>query len=207
MLFDWFHVVSRLKAIAQTGKTYARDEFELKRHGDIQAIATEIIAHHTDLEANTARKMLQDDTGYPTPKVDCRGVIFKEEKILLVREIEDGGWTLPGGWCDNGMTPSENVEREVWEESGFKVRAVRLLSVFDRNKQGHTPPYPFNIYKMFFLCEIVGGAAKTSNETSDVQFFGQEDIPPLSIGRTLPHQIKRFYEQYRHADDLSADFD
>lgn len=206
MGFDWFEVASRLKVISQAGKNFAKDSYELKRHEDLERIAGEIIAHHTELETDTARKMLQEDTGYPTPKTDCRGVVFRDENILLVKEIEDGGWTLPGGWCDNGMTPSENVRREVWEESGFEVRVERLLAVYDRNRQGHTPPYLFDIYKMFFLCEITGGQAKVSNETSEVRFFDEEEIPPLSLSRTLPRQIERFFEQYRDPE-MRTDFD
>jgi ADP-ribose pyrophosphatase YjhB (NUDIX family) len=206
MGFDWFEVASRLKAISQAGRNFAKDGYELKRHEELERIAAEIIAQHTELEANTARNILQEDTGYPTPKTDCRGVAFRDDKILLVKEIEDGGWTLPGGWCDNGMTPSENVRREVWEESGFEVRVERLLAVYDRNRQGHRPPYLFDIYKMFFLCEITGGQAKVSNETSDVRFFGRDEIPPLSLSRTLPVQIERFFEQYRNPE-MPTDFD
>lgn len=206
MSLDWFEIVSRLKGISQAGKSFAKDDYELKRHEDIESIAAEIIAHHTDLTCNKARTMLQEDTGYPTPKTDCRGVIFRDDKILLVKEIADGGWTLPGGWCDNGMTPSENVRREVWEESGFEVEVLKLLAVYDRNRQGHEPRYLFDIYKMFFLCEITGGEAKTSNETSAVKFFGTDEIPELSLSRTLPCQIERFFEQ-RSNPDLPVDFD
>lgn len=204
--FDWFEIAKRLKAISQAGKFFAKDEYERKRHEDIEAICAQIFARHTDLTADTVVRLLQQDMGYPTPKVDCRGVAFQDDKVLLVLESEDGGWTLPGGWCDQGMTPSQNVAREFWEESGFEVRVVRPLAVYDRNNQGHTPPYPFSIYKLFFLCEITGGTAKTSNETSDVRFFAMNEIPPLSKGRTLEHQLYRFYEQYK-TGDLTVDFD
>ena len=123
-----------------------------------------------------------------------------------MKEIADGGWTLPGGWCDTGSTASENVVREVWEESGFKVKAVRLLAVYDRDTQGHTPPYPFSIYKLFFLCEIIGGEAKTSNETSEVAFFGEDEIPPLSPGRTTEKQLKLFFD-YLRDPNRTTEFD
>ena len=141
---------------------------------------------------------MQEDSGYPTPKVDCRGVVFKDNKVLLVKEIADGGWTLPGGWCDNGLTASENVVREVREESGFEVKAVRLLAVYDRDRQGHFPPYPFSIYKLFFHCEIIGGQARPSDETSEVAFFGEDEIPPLSPGRTTEKQLKLFFDCLRN---------
>ncbi len=206
MGFDWIDVVSRLKSISQAGKGFAKDEYELKRHEDIEEICAEILAEHTGSEKEKVLGILQEDAGYPTPKTDCRGAIFDGDKILLVKEIADGGWTLPGGWCDNGLTPSENVVREVREESGFEVDVVKLAAVYDRNRQGHYPKYPFDIYKMFFICEITGGEAKTSNETSDVRFFGLDEIPELSMGRTLPEQIKRMYE-HKNNPDLATDFD
>ncbi len=204
--FNWISIATELKAISQAGKTFARNDYERQRHEKIEWIAAQILSRHTDLEADEIRMMLQKDCGYPTPKADCRGVVFKDNKILLVKEIADGLWTLPGGWCDIGLTSSENVVREVHEEAGFDVRAVKLLAVYDRNRQGHTPLYPFDIYKMFFLCEITGGSPKTSSETSDVRFFTENEIPPLSQARTLPHQIKRFFEHLRNPN-LPTDFD
>lgn len=206
MPLDWFDIAKRLKAISQAGRFFAKNEYELHRHLEIEEICAEILSEQSGVEKEQVKYLLQQDCGYPTPKVDCRGVCFRDNKILLVREIEDGFWTLPGGWCDQGMTPSQNVEREIWEESGFTAKAVRLLAVYDRDNQGHAHPYPFSIYKLFFLCEITGGEAKSSIETSEVAFFGEEEIPPLSLGRTLPRQIVRFFEQWRNPA-LPVDFD
>ena len=197
--FDWFEIARRLKAISQAGKFFAKNEYELNRHEELEQITAEIFENYTELSADQARGILQEDAGYPTPKVDARGVVFKDDKILMVREIADGGWTLPGGWCDTGMTASKNVVREVWEESGYEVKVTRLLALYDRDTQGHTPPYPFNIYKLFFLCELTGGEAKPSNETSEVAWFAEDELPEnLSKGRTLPHELKLFFEQYRN---------
>jgi ADP-ribose pyrophosphatase YjhB (NUDIX family) len=206
MSIDWFDIVKRLKVISQAGKTFATDDFELNRHRDIEGICAEILANYTDADEDSALAILQADTGYPTPKVESRGAIFRDGKILLVKEIEDGGWTLPGGWCDVGMTPSENVVREVWEESGFEVEVVKLAAVYDRDRQGHTPTYPYNIYKLFFICEITGGEAKTSNETSEVKFFDLDEIPDLSVARTLPKQIARMHE-HKMNPLLPTDYD
>jgi len=206
MSIDWFGIVTRLKSISQAGKNFAKDGYELKRHEDIEEICAEILAANTDADKDKVLAILQRDTGYPTPKSDCRAAIFDGDKILLVKEIADGGWTMPGGWCDNGHTPSENVVREVWEESGFEVKVVKLAAVYDRNRQGHYPKYPFDIYKMFFICEITGGETKTSNETSDVRFFALDEIPQLSMARTLPKQIKRMYEHKKNPK-LATDFD
>lgn len=199
--FDWHDIAKRLKAISQAGKFFAKNEYELNRHEELERICAEIFENYTDLSADQIRGILQEDAGYPTPKVDARGVVFKDDKILMVKVIADGGWTLPGGWCDCGMTVSQNVAREVWEESGYEVKVTRLLAVYDRDTQGHIPPYPFNIYKLFFLCELTGGAPKPSNETSEIAWFAEDELPSnLSRGRTLPHELKLFFEQYRNPD-------
>ncbi len=205
--FDWLKIVKELKAISQAGKNYSENHFQLDRFDQIESIAAQILAHKSELEADHIKYIFQEDTGYPTPKVDSRGVVFRDNKILLVREIADGGWTLPGGWCDNGLTPSENVVREIWEESGFKTKAIRLLAVYDRDAQGHSLPYPFNIYKLFFHCEIIGGEATCSNETSDVRFFSRDDLPPLSTARTTVKQLNEFFDYHNSNEFFECKFD
>jgi ADP-ribose pyrophosphatase YjhB (NUDIX family) len=123
-----------------------------------------------------------------------RGVIFRDNKILLVQERTDGLWTLPGGWADVNDAPSEAVEREIVEESGFQAKAERMLAVLDRAKHDHEPPMPFHVYKLFILCRLEGGEAKTSAETTAVEFFGENEIPPLSISRVTREQIQYCFE-------------
>lgn len=197
---DWMAIATELKAISQAGKFFAKDGYELDRHKRIEKITADILASHTEYEQPQVLSMLQEDCGYPSPKTDCRGAAFRDGKILLVKEIADGKWTLPGGWCDMGLTASENVEREMWEESGFECRSVKLIALFDRRTQGHLPPYPFDIYKMFFMCEITGGEPKVSNETSDVAFFAKDQIPPLSQSRTKMHEIELCFAHYQDPD-------
>ena len=89
-----------------------------------------------------------EESGYRTPKVDVRGVVLDAERLLLVREPESDGWCLPGGWADVGETPSHAVEKEVAEEAGVAVRAVRLLGVFDRDFRGRLR-WPAHVYKLY----------------------------------------------------------
>jgi ADP-ribose pyrophosphatase YjhB (NUDIX family) len=148
---------------------------------------------------------IRHDTGYATPKVDVRGAAFADGRVLLVREVSDGAWTLPGGWADVNESPAESVVREVFEESGFEARAVKLAAVHDFRKRNR-PRHLDSIYKLFFICEITGGRALPSIETSEVAFFAREELPPLSTGRTTAEQIQRMF---RHAEDpaLPTDFD
>lgn len=202
----WLNWAKRLQALSQNGLTYARDTFDIERYESIKNIAAEIMSENSDLDMETISNFFSREEGYATPKVDVRGVVFRENCILLVKERADNGWTLPGGWADTCQSPSENVVREVYEESGFKTKTVKLLAVYDRSRHPHEPPFPYHIYKMFFLCEIIGGTARKSAETTDVDFFPEDRIPPLSISRVLPKQISRMFKHY-YNPNLPSDFD
>lgn len=203
---NWLTWAKRLAALAQDGLTYSDNEYEIDRYNQIRQVAAEMMAAGFQLETRTFLDLFAREQGYATPKVDVRGAVFRDDKILLVREKIDGGWTLPGGWADPCQSPSEAVAREVFEESGFEVRVVKLAAVYDRSKHPHLPPMPFHLYKLFFLCEITSGAATESYETTGVDFFAEDPLPPLSISRTLPFQIARLFEHYRNRA-LPTDFD
>jgi ADP-ribose pyrophosphatase YjhB (NUDIX family) len=168
-------------------------------------LAAEILAAHSTGGLEEARGLLELEKGPATPKVDVRAAVFGEGGILLVREPDDGGWSVPGGWADVGETAAESAVREVYEESGYRVRAVRLISAYDRDRQGHIP-LPYHVYKLVFLCEIVDEPPASRVVTAEVGFFGEEDLPDLSLSRITPAQIRRFFEHLR-TPGLPADFD
>ncbi|MCB0307182.1 MAG: NUDIX domain-containing protein, partial [Calditrichaeota bacterium] len=163
------------------------------------------IAGHSNLPPAQIVDILRREAGYPTPKVDVRGAVFRNNQILLVRERSDGRWTLPGGWADVNETPAECVVKEVREESGYHTRAVKLLAVWDKSQHSH-PEHFFHTYKLFFRCEITGGAPAESLETDGVDFFNEDNLPPLSTDRTTPEQIRRMFVHYRNPD-LATEFD
>lgn len=196
-----------LQAVAQAGLHYTESPYERERYERIAQVAAEMLAAHADLPMAEILKLNAAEVGYATPKVDVRGVVFRDRRILLVREIQDGGrWTLPGGWADVNEPPSAAVEREIREESGFETKAAKLLAVYDRETQGHRPPYPRTVFKLFFRCELTGGEARSSHETGGADFFAEDAIPQLSEARVLPKQIRRFFEHLRDPS-LPADFD
>ncbi len=202
---QWLRWAKTLQAMAQTGLTYAQDPYDIERYESIREMAFEMMAAHSHTDISVVRQLFQEEQGYATPKVDVRAATFKDNTILLVKERSDGGWTLPGGWADVGDSPSKAVAREVLEESGYHVRVTRLLAVYDRNKHGH-PPHPHHVYKLFFQCEIEGGAPATSIETDDVAFFSVDALPPLSLTRVTPPQIDRLFTLY-HQPAAPTDFD
>ncbi len=202
----WLKWAKELSAISQNGLTYANNDYDIERYEKIRQIATEMMSTRSDVDAETLLTVLTKEEGYATPKVDVRGAVFRDNRILLVKEKVDNKWTLPGGWADPCNSPSESVVREIYEESGFETQAQKLLAIYDRSKHPHKPLIPFHIYKLFFLCEITGGLIQTSHETTAVDFFAEDHIPELSVSRVLPHQIARMFEHYRNPD-MPTDFD
>ncbi|MGB2911353.1 MAG: NUDIX hydrolase N-terminal domain-containing protein [Anaerolineales bacterium] len=184
----WLELAREIQALSQTGLFFAENEFARERHKRLGEIAAEMVSDHSSLEINELVNIFVSQTGYATPRVDVRAAVFRDEKLLLVRERIDGGWTMPGGWADVGDIPSGAAEREVREEAGFLVKARKVIGVYDANRLG--PLEIFHAYKIVFLCDLLGGEARTSNETSEVGFFGREEIPLMLSGeRTKQRHI------------------
>ena len=197
----------KVQAIAQNGLEFTRDTFDRDRFEQLQQLVTTILTSELTITPGELKGLWKGDEGYATPKVDVRGGVFEQDKVLLVRERSDGKWTLPGGWVDVGDAPSFAVEREIREESGYLAKAVKLAALFDRNnpKHGH-PPSILHIYKLFFVCELTGGTATLSNETDGVDFFPVNSLPPLSTGRATQSQIERLCQHHLNRG-LPTDFD
>jgi ADP-ribose pyrophosphatase YjhB (NUDIX family) len=203
---QWLTIAREVRAIAQTGLAFAADGFDHQRYQRLQQLAAQLMAQGSATEHDAILELLRQEKGYATPKVDVRGAAFVDGRVLMVREISDGKWTLPGGWADVNQSAGECVVREIAEESGFKARALKLAAVYDYQRSGHPPHRIDSIYKMFFICEIVGGAASASDETSEVAFFPRDELPPLSLGRTTAAQIDRMFHHREHLE-LATDFD
>lgn len=195
----WLEWAREIQALSQTGSHYSENEYQRERYHRLVEIAAEIVNEHSDLENGPLIDVFHAQSGYATPRVDVRGAVFQDGKLLLVRERADGGWTMPGGWADVGDVPSEAAEREVWEEAGFHVKARKVIGVYDANRVG--PLELFHAFKIIFLCELVSGEARSSNETSEVRFFGPDEIPDaLSGERTRPRQILDAFSALNHPD-------
>ncbi len=179
----WLAWAREIQALGQTGLTYNDDEYNVQRYRRLLEIAAEMVESHTGQSKEPWRQNFLAQPGYATPKVDVRGAVSRDDKILLVQERSDEHWCLPGGWADVGETASEMVVREVWEESGFEVVARKVIGVYDANRSG-TPVEFYHAYKIVFLCKITGGEARPSNETLAVDFFSFDDLPTLSWERT-----------------------
>lgn len=201
----WLDWTRRIAAIAQNGLTYTEGPFDRERYEELRRISAEMTGAYTDTAPERVLDLFTREVGYATPKVDVRGVVAREGRILLVMEREDRLWTLPGGWADVGETPSGAVEKEIREESGYLARAVKVLAVHDRDQHG-PPPLPWPVYKLFIRCDLTGGAPVPSIETEAVGFFAEDEIPPLSSGRVTEGQLRRMFEHLRNPE-WPTDFD
>ncbi|MBO1626758.1 NUDIX hydrolase [Bacillus arachidis] len=188
----WIDWVKQIQAIAQAGLTYSKDVYDIERFEQLRDLTVTMMSHYTKTDWEVVEKLFANETGYQTPKVDIRAVVYKDDKLLFVKEKSDGKWALPGGWADVGYTPTEVAAKEVWEETGYKVDHFRLLAVFDKEKH-HSSPSATHVYKIFIGCEIVGGEKQTSIETEAVNFFGEKEIPELSIARNTEGQIREMF--------------
>ena len=202
----WLLWARELQAAAQSGLTYAESPYDRARYADMLALAARIMAEGSGADLSVVEGLFAQQTGYMTPKVDVRGAIFREQSVLLVSEtLDNGRWTMPGGWADVNESPSESVVREVAEEAGYVVTVRKLAAVYDRDKSGHPQPHPFHIYKMFFVCDIVGQCEKSDLETGEARFFPIDALPELSEARTLPWQVHRMHE-HQQSPSLPTDF-
>jgi ADP-ribose pyrophosphatase YjhB (NUDIX family) len=201
----WIEWVRRLQAIAQNGLMFSKDPFDRERYEQVRGVAAEILASSTEMDTALVHNLLQGEQGYATPKIDVRGAVFQENRLLFVQETSDGLWTLPGGWADVGESPTEAVVREIREESGFETQVCKLVALYDRRKHAH-PPMLFHVYKAFFLCDLLGGRASPGLETSAAVFFGRDELPQLSMARVTLYQIDRLFAHHANRG-LPTEFD
>ncbi|HSL27401.1 MAG TPA: NUDIX hydrolase N-terminal domain-containing protein [Acidimicrobiia bacterium] len=202
-------LIQRLAATAETGMSFATGEFDRRRYQEVARIAAEL-AHFGESELATIRPLFQGDGGYITPKLIVRAAVFSQDRILMVREVADGLWTIPGGWIDVGESPALAAEREVAEETGLRVSAYKLAAVYDKRRHPH-PDAPYHAYLLFFLCRLedeVGDDAWPGDglETSEVGWFAASGLPALSRGRATDRQILRMFDHHREPS-LPTDFD
>ena len=186
---DRLALIDRVRAIAQTGMAYTEDPFGRERYQELHQLAQQLQADAIAVPEQNLSIAFDLHGGYPTPKVEVRAGVFRDDQILLVRERTDGRWALPGGWCDQHITPAANVVKEVLEETGLTVRAAKLAAIRDAAVHTYRPKRLEHVYKLLFLCEFVRGEVATSMETTAVAFFPIDALPELSLGRTIPEDV------------------
>jgi ADP-ribose pyrophosphatase YjhB (NUDIX family) len=192
----WLAWAREIFSLSQSGITYSGNEYDIQRYKRLQEITAEIIESQSGTAKESALESFSMQAGYITPKIDVRGAVVHEGKILLIQERADGRWAMPGGWADLGNAPASVAEREVWEESGFRVKAEKVVAVLDANRV--EPMEFYHAYKIIFLCRLLDGEPRTSYETLAVDFFELNNLPPLSLYRTSESMLQ---EVFAHVKD------
>jgi ADP-ribose pyrophosphatase YjhB (NUDIX family) len=197
-------LAQRLQAIAQAGLTYGENAYDIERYAEVRAISVELMKEVSEAPIDKITTLFASETGYQTPKVDVRAVIFRGvDEVLMVQETTDGSrWTLPGGWADVGHTPFEVAVKEAYEESGLQVQATRLLALFDKKMHDH-PLQEWYVYKCFVRCDVLGGNLLTQTpETTGARWVRQEEIAtlPLSLDRITAAQLDTLFAFARNPD-------
>lgn len=200
----WLEWAVELQSLAQGGLFYAKDEFDEERYGRIREIAAEMISYKSGLSKEKVEDLFCCEIGYQTPKLDSRAAIFKDDKILLVRE-RNGTWSLPGGWVDVNVSVGENTIKEVKEEAGLDVSVDLVIAVQDREKH-NLPVYAYKVCKIFLLCSVLGGSFEKNIETTESRYFGVDELPVLAEEKNNEEQIRMCFEAYR-AEHWTTMFD
>ena len=189
----WVEWATRLQSIAQAGLTFGQNQYDLDRYQQIRTLAVEILHEYTGISNEKIRDLFASETGYQTPKVDIRASVFKDNKILMVREKIDGAWSLPGGWADVNSSVSESAARECLEEAGARVKPKRIIAIHQADRH-YDFPYPYTVYKIFVECELIENNFLDNTETLEAGFFPIDSLPTLSTERNTRDQIGMCFE-------------
>ncbi len=191
----WLKWAMEIQSLAQSGLAYTQNKYDIERYERLREISAEILSEKTSLNLDKVKNLFCNETGYQTPKLDTRAAIFKDNKILLVHE-NNGTWALPGGWCDVLESVKSNTEKEVKEETGLDVKAVKIISIQDRNKH-NKPVYAYGVCKVFVLCDILGGEFIENIETTGTQYFSLDNLPSnLAEEKSNKEQIEMCFNAY-----------
>lgn len=193
----WLKWAMEIQSLAQAGLAYTENPYDIERYERLREISAEMVAEKSNISLDKVERLFCNETGYQTPKLDTRAAIFKDNKILLTHE-NNGTWSLPGGWCDVLESVKSNTVKEVKEETGLDVEAVKIISIQDRNKH-NKPQYAYGVCKVFVLCNIIGGKFIKNIETIETKYFSLEEIPSnLAEEKTNKEQIEMCFAAFNN---------
>ena len=191
---DFAKYLQRMIALTDTGLTFTKDPFDRERYEDLRSLLSEMLNQASDLDADEVAELLKPTSAYATPLMDVRAWIVEDEKICLVRGQGENDWALPGGFGEVGYSPTENILKEIEEETGFEAKVERLLDVFDTNRfQLQSKQYA----KFVFECKLLDGQFQKNQEIAALQFFAIDQLPALSEKRITKEQIEILWQVYQ----------
>ena len=191
---DFVKYLQRMIAITDTGLTFTKDPFDRERYEDLRVLLSEMLNQGLDIDSEEVAEVMKPTSAYATPLMDVRAWIVEDEKICLVRGQGEDSWALPGGFGEVGCSPTENILKEIEEETGSEAKVERLLAVFDTNRfQLQSKQYA----KFVFECKLLDGQFQENQEIADLQFFAIDQLPALSEKRITKEQIEILWQVYQ----------
>ena len=183
MLLELARFVQRISAIARTGLAFSPNLFDAERYEELLREA----AHLSSLLSGEAPEVAEElfrrwrDSvgdgydGYVTTAVGCGAIVFDANDEILLIKRANGRWSYPGGFCDVGCSPAENVVREVREETGLSISPLPLIALTDSLKLGSPARH---LYSVLFYCRLGGGEIRPHPlEVLEAGFFSLDQIP------------------------------
>lgn len=108
-------------------------------------------------------------------------LIFRRNRVLLVergREPLKGSWSIPGGLVETGERLEDAVAREVFEETGLRVKSPRLFEIFERVIRDASGRAEYHYVLIDYVCRVVGGSPCAGDDVSRVEW-----VPMSALGR------------------------
>lgn len=178
---QFYDFLIKVQAIAKTGLVYSTDPYALDNYHEINELSKKMLEDFTNVKFD--RNNYFTKFVYPTPNISVRTVVFnKKGEVLMVQEKVDGGYSLPGGWCDLYESASDTAKKEVLQEAGIIVDKLELVGLF------HQVPFKHNVtvpaFVVVFKAHLVKNTKKHCYETTNVKFFNPHQLPKLSFKGT-----------------------
>jgi len=211
LLLELARFVERISAIARTGLAFKPDGYDSERYEELLKEAARVhgALAHADADAAEVMRLrwresvLSGYDGYVTAAAGVGAIVFNDRDELLMMQRPSGRWWYPTGFCDVGLSPAENVAKEVHEELGLTVRPRRLIGVVDSLK---IPVPTRHIYSLLFECSIEGGELKPNPlEALAAGFYPLEALPEPLHG--LDRKWIRLAREFHFEQRTEAFFD
>lgn len=168
-------LLEELRAIAQLGLHYdTGDAYDQARYRRLLELASGTYGELFQVEPDVVLKRFQSELGHITPKVGVDAAIFDaDNRLLLVKRLDDGCWGLPAGWCDVNESPRQAIARELREELSLEIEARGVIDVFTRLPGEYDSPH--TTYHLLFEARLISGTPRCQpEEVTDWGWFGPE---------------------------------
>ena len=168
----------KIQAIAKTGLIYSKDPYAITNYNEINNLSTKMLEDFINVKFDRPNYFEKDV--YPTPNISVRTVILNKDrtKVLMVREVNLGTYSLPGGWADLYDSPSKTAKNECSQEAGADIEVIRLVGLLERTPFKTSASIPE--YVAVFEGKIIGELHEHEYETDDVGWFDIDNLPEIS---------------------------